>query len=190
VDTEDQSLITRITQREQEALRCLYEKYRQRLYEYLWRQLNGNQSEAEDALQEIFLAVWRGAEKFRGDAQVITWIFQIAHFHIRHILRKQHRYDILSLSEDTKEEDVITDLPGPISEETILNHIALNEALLVLTSKHREAIELVYYHGFTLEEVARILDLPIGTVKSRLSYARRMLSQAMHAVASEEEVSS
>jgi RNA polymerase sigma-70 factor (ECF subfamily) len=188
MDTEDRDLITRIAQKEQEALRCLYEKYRQNLYGYLWRQLNGNQSEVEDTLQEIFLAVWHGAEKFRGDAQVITWMFQIAHYQIRAILRKHRYHGTLSLSEDD-EADPSVDHIELSPEDEIINRLVFHEAFHSLTLKHREVIELVYYQGFTLEEVARITNLPLGTIKSRLSYARRALSKAIHVVTLEEEAS-
>jgi RNA polymerase sigma-70 factor, ECF subfamily len=190
MDTEDRSLIARIAQKEQGALQCLYEKYQSRLYGYLWRQLNGDRSDVEDALQEIFLAIWRTAWKYRGEAQVITWIFQIAHFHTMHILYKQRLSDKIPLSDESDEENLQVEYLNSSQEETILDRLALNEALRLLTPKHREALELSFYHGFSQEEVAKILNMPIGTVKSRISYARRALSRAMSAVASEEEASS
>jgi RNA polymerase sigma-70 factor, ECF subfamily len=84
---DDSTLIKRIASGQQDALSQLYSIYRPRLRRYLWHQLDANPAAVEDALQEVFLAVWRAAPSYRGEAQVATWLFQIAHYQVLHARR-------------------------------------------------------------------------------------------------------
>jgi RNA polymerase sigma factor (sigma-70 family) len=86
---EEQTLLPRVAADDQEALRILYAHYRPRLWRYLWRRLDGDVGAVEDALQETWLAIWRGAPGYRPQGQVGAWIFQIAHRHVAH-LRRDH----------------------------------------------------------------------------------------------------
>jgi RNA polymerase sigma-70 factor, ECF subfamily len=190
---DDRLLIARVAQHDAAALEQLYIRCRPRLWRYLWQQLEGDSSAVEDALQEIFLAVWRGAGDFRGAAKVNTWIFRIAHHQLAHYQRAIARRPEGHMA-----------APGPLDEEeapwngvwnaiaqdshesAVLDRMILARAFGRLAAKHREALELVYQQGFTLDEVAQTLDVPLGTVKSRISYARRALQREL-ARSTEEE---
>ncbi len=76
--SDDESLIGRIARGDEEALRQLYASYRVRLWQYLWPQLSGDAQRVEEVLQDVFLAVWRQARSFRGEARASTWLFRIA----------------------------------------------------------------------------------------------------------------
>ncbi|MGZ3636915.1 MAG: RNA polymerase sigma factor, partial [Ktedonobacterales bacterium] len=71
-------------------------------------------------------------------------------------------------------------------EDAVLGQLALDEALNHLSTKHRAVLQLIFQQGFTAEETAQILDIPIGTVKSRVSYARRALQSALACPSSED----
>ncbi|HKB46803.1 MAG TPA: sigma factor-like helix-turn-helix DNA-binding protein, partial [Ktedonobacterales bacterium] len=88
-------------------------------------------------------------------------------------------------SGDTRDE-----LAQASHEAAVLGRLVLATAFGRIAAKHREALELVYQQGFTLEEVARILDVPLGTIKSRISYARRALQCELACAAAAEELSS
>src|SRR5215831_13895925 len=88
---DDEVLLGQIAEGDQEALRELYTRYRPRVRRYLWYQLHGDHGRVEEALQDIFLAVWRSAGKYRGEARVATWLFQIAHYHVLHARREAAR---------------------------------------------------------------------------------------------------
>lgn len=192
---DEHALVARVAGGDGQAMRLLYGMYRPRLWRYLWQQLGGDGSAVEDALQEVFLAIWRSAESFRGDAQVTTWIFRIAHYQVLHRRRDIARHPEGHLASLDSRDDGAGDLPKECDaeddgdsvrasqreshEDEVINRLALAAALDRLSPRHREALELVFQQGFTLEEVARILGVPLGTVKSRISYARRALQQEL-----------
>lgn len=192
---DEHSLVALVAEGDGQAMRLLYATYRPRLWRYLWQQLDGDGSAVEDALQDVFLAIWRSAESFRGEAQVNTWIFRIAHYQVLHRRRDIARRPEGHLASLDSGNDVTGDFPGESDaegdgdwarasqrdshEDEVINRLALAAALDRLTPRHREALELIFLQGFTLEEVAGILDVPLGTVKSRISYARRALQQEL-----------
>lgn len=196
-------LVARIAAGDGQAMHLLYAAYRPRLWRYLWQQLNGDASAVEDALQDVFLAVWRSAASFRGEAQVNTWIFRIAHYHVLHRHRdaarrpEGHLAPLDTLRDETGDPFGGNGPEGDTDgrrasqqdshEDEVLDRLALAVALDRLSPRHREALDLVFQQGFTLEEVAGILDVPLGTVKSRISYARRALQQELARVASLED---
>lgn len=195
---DDHLLIARIVRRDAHALEQLYARYRPLLWRYLLQQLNGDSGAVEDVLQEVFLAVWRVAGDFRGEARVNTWIFRIAHHQLSHHHRSAARRPeghlaALAPPDDDHEErsdDTRGELAQASHEEAVLDRLILIAAFRRLAPKHREALELVYQQGFTLEEVAHILDVPLGTVKSRISNARRALQGELKFTAAAEELSS
>jgi RNA polymerase sigma factor (sigma-70 family) len=173
MDSEDDTCITRIAHGDQAALNELYERYYQRLYRYLWHQLYGDSSLAEEAVQDTFVAVWRAASTFRGESRVATWLFHIAQRCCGHISRKHppQRQPLSLTQAQTAESEAV---PSG-HEEQILTRLALQEALLRLPDKQREVTLLMLVHRFTSEETAQILKIPSGTVRSRLRAARALL---------------
>lgn len=194
---DDHLLLARIVHRDATALEQLYVRYRPRLWRYLLQQLNGDSSAVDDLLQEIFLAVWRAAGDFRGEARVNTWIFRIAHHQLAHRQRSTSRRPEGHLAvlappddRDVQRDDTQGELALASHEEAVLDRLILVAAFRRLAPKHREALELVYQQGFTLDEVAQILDVPLGTIKSRISNARRALQHELECASTAEELSS
>ncbi|HEU0027460.1 MAG TPA: RNA polymerase sigma factor [Ktedonobacterales bacterium] len=179
-------LLRRIADGDEEALRQLYVEYRPRLRRYLWHQLDGDGLAIEEALQDTFLAVWRSAGGYRGEAKFATWLFQIAHYvalRTRKASAQRGRSET-EIASDPPEGAVIPMAASP--EDTVLEQLAFDEALSRLTPKHRAVLQLVFQQGFSAEEAAQILGVPVGTVKSRVSYARRALQSALACRLSEE----
>jgi RNA polymerase sigma-70 factor, ECF subfamily len=168
-DAADRAHLARIANGDQDALRRLYEAYHPRLWRYLWYALAGDEALIEEVIQDCFLAVWHSAGSFRGNAKVATWIFQIAHNRAVNARRGQGRTaDIFFADED--------DLPGDDTfEDAVINRVLLAEAMQHLAPMHQEVLHLFFYRGFTLAEIATIVHIPLGTVKSRLNHARRAL---------------
>lgn len=170
-------LLCRIADGDEEALRQLYVEHRPRLRRYLWSQLDGDGHAVEEALQDTFLAVWRTAGAYRGEAKVATWLFQIAHY-VALRTRKAAARRWQSETEIAPSEAAA--VPATASpEDAVLDQLTLDEALSRLSTKHRAVLHLVFQQGFTAEEAAQILGVPVGTVKSRVSYARRALQSAL-----------
>ncbi len=173
----DRALLARIAQGDERAFAALYQRYHVPLYNYLLRLIHRG-TVAEELLQDAFLAVWEGAAGFRGQAKVKTWLFRIAHHRAVSWLRRRREaftYD--------------GELPDhPVPPQTEARAMAswrveqLRLALDKLTPDHRAVLELAFFHEMSYAEIAEVLDCPLGTVKSRMSYARRILTGHLKAL--------
>lgn len=171
---DDVTLVARIAAREDAALRELYVLYGQRMMAYALR-LTQDQVLAEDVVQDSLVAVWRSAGRFRGEGRVIAWLLGIVH----HTAMKAQRHSHEPISELMTETLTATD---PLPEEQVEadeRATWIRRGLQSLTPNHRAALELVFYHGLSLAEVADVCGCPVGTIKSRLSYARRYLREVL-----------
>ncbi len=172
----ERGLLRRVARRDQTALAEFYERYRVRLFGYLFRVI-GEQQAAEDTLQEVLLVVWQKADSYRGSGKVSSWLFGIAHHLAMGALRR-------SKSRQVVDWEAVEDLPHdePDPEADVIQRAsgeAILKALASLTPDHRAVLELAFYQEFSCKEIAQIAGVPEGTVKSRLSYARRALKAAL-----------
>ena len=137
----------------------------------------GDRVIAEEILQDTMLAVWRGASSFRGDSSVRSWVIAVARRRTRDRLRARR----LRLVDDTLLAEQPGSGPGP--DVMALDRAELAEvrgAIRELAPAHREVLGLAFGSGLSLPEVAQVLDVPLGTVKSRLAAARTALNQILH----------
>lgn len=172
-DESDQRLLAAAAQGDDRAFAVLYRRYAPLVYNYLLRLIH-DQNLAEDLLQETFVAAWRGAGAFKGRSGVKTWLFRIAHNRAVSWLRRHRPH---SMNEDLELAD---EAPGP-EALSLLNwrNEALLAALDALSTNHRAVIELVFVHELTYSDIARIIECPVGTVKSRMSYALKHLNRLL-----------
>ena len=171
---EDQQLIRAIADRDQSAFGVVYQKYNRRIYNYL-RHIIQDEVGAEDVLQEVFLAVWQGAARFKQKSSVKTWIYRIAYKQSITWLRRHPRKNNQIGLDDVTDE-------GSSPEEGAISDIRsaqLQKAMANLTPKHRAVLELAFLQEMSYADIAVILDCPVGTVKSRMSYALRNLSHRL-----------
>jgi RNA polymerase sigma-70 factor (ECF subfamily) len=147
----------------------LYHRYHMAIFNYVLRLIH-EPKEAEDLLQEIFVAVWRGAYRYREEAQVKTWLYRIAQYQAISWLRKRrpvtHIDDVI---------DINSEEPEHISVD-ILQRDEVRKAINCLSTKHRAVLELAFVQGMTYKDIALVVGCPVGTVKSRMSYALRALN--------------
>jgi RNA polymerase sigma-70 factor, ECF subfamily len=137
----------------------------------------GDQAAAEEILQDTMLAIWRGAGSFRGESSVRSWVIAIARRQARDRLRRRRLWlvDDAFLAERPSTE------PGPelvALERAEITGIA--DAIRALAPAHREVLALAFGSGLSLPEVASVLGIPLGTVKSRLSAARAALGRKLN----------
>jgi RNA polymerase sigma-70 factor (ECF subfamily) len=186
---DEQRLLAQVATGDEEALHQLYLAYRPRLRRYLWHQLGGDSASVEEALQDVFIAVWQSARGYRAEARVSTWLYQITHYiALRSRARLSRHPDSLRFGASDDEDDG-PDWAGetsPTTDEGVLGRLILDDALRSLSPKHREVLALIFQHGFSLDEAARILDVPAGTVKSRISYARKALWRELYSTPAKE----
>ncbi len=171
---DDRELIRLVAAGGHAAFAELYRRFSGMLFNFLLS-LVRDQHAAEDLLQEVFLAVWKGAGRYRGAAAVKTWLFNIAYN--QGISWHRRRKELLV---DDLDQLVIAPSSPDIMGDPIQNRLVVH-ALEQLTPHHRAALELVLYYQMSYREAAEVLACPVGTVKSRVSYARRQLQAMLNA---------
>src|SRR5262249_14648440 len=132
---------------------------------------------AEDLTSEVFLSVWRQADRFEARSALSTWLLAIARYKA---LAELRRSNDVSSDEETVEISDPADDPQAVFESKHRGEI-LRRCLAQLSREHREIIDLVYYHEKSVQEVAAIVGIPSNTVKTRMFYARRKLSELLAA---------
>jgi RNA polymerase sigma-70 factor (ECF subfamily) len=163
----------------------VYQRFRQPVWR-LARRLTGSDEEALDACQEIFLRVWKGLGGFRGEAQLSTWVFQIAWNYLR-ALRRSHGRRSRVITEvpkgaEDKPLEAVDPAPDPERRAGSTELLArLEPALRTLPEAHRLVLWLRDGEDLSYAEIAAVLDVPIGTVRSRLARARSALKRAVEA---------
>lgn len=173
--TSDEALIARIADGDRLAMQVLFARHHVRVYRFVLR-LVRNEATAEDLISEVFLEIWRQAGKFEGRSAVTTWMLGIARFKALSALRRRQEEE---LDDETAEriEDHADDPETALSKKD--KGAVLRECLTKLSAEHREVIDLVYYHEKSVEEVAEIVGIPEATVKTRMFYARKKLSELL-----------
>jgi len=173
--TSDETLIARIAGGDRLAMQVLFARHHVRVYRFVLR-LVQNQATAEDLISEVFLDIWRQAGKFEGRSAVTTWMLGIARFKALSALRRRQDDE---LDEEVAEliEDHADDPETALAKKD--QGAVLRQCLTALSAEHREVIDLVYYHEKSVEEVAEIVGIPAATVKTRMFYARRKLSELL-----------
>ena len=172
---EDLQLLERIAKRDEMALRLLYGQYQVRVFRFVMR-LMRNEAIAEELTNEVFMEVWRNAGKFEGRASVSTWMLSIAHNRSVGRLRKKRdeNWDEDSALQIADEEDD----PEVTAQKTDKGNL-LRKCIEELSDEHRAIIDLAYYHEKSVAEISAIVGVPEATVKTRMFYARKRLSEIM-----------
>jgi RNA polymerase sigma-70 factor (ECF subfamily) len=180
-NADDLALLAQIASGQEDALRQLYATYRPRLWRFISQQTYGNSELTNTVLQDVFLAVWRTAGSYRGDATIATWLFRIARNIASNARRGAAGDQRLAhrAAERVDDDDADAALEQASPEQEIVDRLTLAEVFGRLSPKYRVVVELVFAQGFTYEETAEILDVPLGTVKSRLNAARQALAKAL-----------
>jgi RNA polymerase sigma-70 factor (ECF subfamily) len=176
-DSSDEALVALIAQRDKRALQQLYSRHHVRIYRFALRFLN-DEAAAEDIVSEVFIDVWRQAERFEGRSQVTTWLLAIARNKALSLLRRRSSEEL-----DDEVAEFIED-PSDNPEVAMLKSqraSVLQDCLTQLSPAHREIVDLVYYHEKSVEEVAQIISVPANTVKTRMFYARKRIGELMAA---------
>ena len=178
----ERELLDRARRGDEDAFAQLVEDNQRRLYNLALR-MTGRPEDAEEVVHEAFLNAWRGLDFFNVDSTFATWVYRLtSNAAIDHLRRARRMGEPLSLSGD--EEDAATELPdpdpGPQEElERTERAAALRRALDTLSPPHRQVLEMRALDGLSYEEIAQLLDLTPGTVKSRLARARLALKKLL-----------
>jgi len=171
----DQALVRSIAEGNKAALKLLYLRHRERVYHFVVR-LTGMQSLADDVVTEVFLSAWRHAGDFKGKSQVATWLLGIARFKAISEYRRRREGPF----DDRAAQAIVDPADGPaVSAEKRARSDILQKCLAKLTPLHRDVLNLIYYQGQKIEEVAQSTGVPVSTIKTRLHYARNRMAELL-----------
>lgn len=174
---DDRQLIRRIAGRDQSALKALLGRHQLRVYRFVLRIVR-REAVAEEVANEVFLEVWKNAGNYEGRSSVGTWLLSVAHNRAVSALRKRR--------EESWDEDAAGALEDEgddpeVSLQKIDKAEQMRQCIAGLSAEHRTIIDLVYYHEKSINEVSEILEIPLNTVKTRMFYARKKLSELLQA---------
>lgn len=182
---EEQSLIERARNGETAAFRELVERHKKKIY-YLALDMTGNHHDAEDMSQEVFIKAYRYLNSFRGDAKLSSWLYRITvntcYDHRRKksltSMEFKENLDEMGTAQQTSTGEHVSENPEQRAEASVIqNHI--QNALQRLSLKERSVFVLRHYNHFQLKEIAYIMDISLGTVKSTLFRAVERLQKEL-----------
>jgi RNA polymerase sigma factor (sigma-70 family) len=163
-------LLEKIRRGDRTAFETLYRLYHPRLTRFLLQLVRRPQL-VEEALNDTMMVVWQRPDSFHGHSKLSTWIFAIAY---RKAMKGLGKFD--DPREDPEGPDRASDELGPEDNSAAFRRRdLLARAMDELSPAHRAVVDLTYYHELDYNEIARILDCPVGTVKTRMFHARRQL---------------
>jgi RNA polymerase sigma-70 factor (ECF subfamily) len=164
----NRDLVARTAEGDESAFRELYERLAGRVFRYAFTLLHDRHL-AEEVAQETMVIVWKRAATYERRSKVSTWVFGIARFRALDLLRKEKR------GARIPEPVLVEPDPAPAVEDRERTLRAIKS----LPEGQREVVFLTFYEGLSYGEIAGILGIPEGTVKSRMHYARRALAEAL-----------
>jgi RNA polymerase sigma-70 factor, ECF subfamily len=169
------ALLRRCIANDPEACNELFARYNRRIFNTAYRIL-GEESSAEDALQETLLNVYRGISRFRGDSKISTWISRITINVCLGMLRKGKNRQYAEWDDEYAEDLPAEPTPflDPLAHASVEEMRSLiRDAFSRMSDKHGVVVRLHDMDGNTIQEIAGIIGCPAGTVKSRLFYGRQ-----------------
>ncbi len=183
MDRPEAELVRQCLEGEHGAWESIVRQHHQRIYNLAYR-YTGRFDEAEDLAQEIFLKVYRTLASYRPESgALVTWLIRVSRNHIIDHYRKfrteRSRTDAIDAEFERVEENPARyDSPGEALEKRELSDL-VHQGLLRLSEDLREAVILRDLEGFTYDEMSGLLDVPIGTVKSRINRGRGELARVL-----------
>ena len=171
----DEKLIRAIVNGDERAFNELYKRYSERMLYYFYRMLGNDKELAQDFLQDLFYKIIDKPHLFDADRKFSTWIFSIAYNQCKNEYRSKEIRSIVQIVDNPdsflQDESDVDDSPYQI--EDVFN--CLND----FDETHRTAFLLKYREGLSIDEISSVLDLPKGTVKSRLFYTRKKIQEKL-----------
>ncbi|MEO1679703.1 MAG: sigma-70 family RNA polymerase sigma factor [Pseudomonadota bacterium] len=173
-DISDGDLLAAVAAGDARAFQRLHDRYHRRIFGFAMR-LVDRPDRAEEIANDALLAIWRNARQFEGRSRPATWIFGIVY---RIAMKTRRRWCFERRHDELEEAAEIVDTTAPTVEAMIVRH-QVEEALKALGTEARAIMQLTYFYGFTCEEVANVVNCPVGTVKSRMAKARAAMKQTL-----------
>ncbi len=170
-------LLAAVARGSEAALEQLYRAAHARIYAFALKRVR-DPVEAADILNEVMLEVWRHAARFEGRSQALTWILGIAHHKAMDALRRRHGEIQAEPDPEIADEDANVEGAWAGAE----NAEWLRRCMERLSDAHRAVVHLAFFEDLGYPEIAQIVDCPVGTVKTRMFHAKRLLKECLSAL--------
>ncbi len=183
LEQDDQLLVAASKDGDQEAFAQLVQRYQRTVFNLVYRMLQ-QYEEATEITQETFLAAWQGLPSFRGDARFPTWLYRIAYnCSLKQLeLRKRDRALQIALEAEKTLEQANDQQRENAELDAHDRQMLVQEHLSQLPSKYRIVLVLRHLQDMTYEEMAEILTMPVGTIKTHLFRARNLLKERIQSI--------
>lgn len=182
VEQDEVMLVAASKKGDQDAFAQLVQQHQRRVFNLVFRMLQ-QYEEANEITQETFLAAWQGLPSFRGDARFSTWLYRIAYNCALKQLELRKRDKALQGAIQAEQVLAVANQEGRVEAalESRAQQVLVREQLATLPSKYRIVLILRHLQDMTYEEMAEILTMPIGTIKTHLFRARNLLKERLEA---------
>jgi RNA polymerase sigma-70 factor (ECF subfamily) len=182
----DMDIVRRVQGGEVAAFDQLVLKYRGRVYSVIYN-LTSNREDASDLTQDAFIKSFQSINRFQGQSSFFTWLYRIAVNSTLTHLRKNRLRTFFSFEKINEDDKVSAEVIAALTDDTGADHETfarelqekLNEAMQKLSIKHRTVITLFEIDGLGHQEIAEIMNCSVGTVRSRLHYAKQLLQSEL-----------
>jgi RNA polymerase sigma factor (sigma-70 family) len=183
----DDRLVELVAQRDADALEALYERYGRPAFS-LARRILTEETLAQDVVQEVFLSLWRDAHRFdAGRGTVATYLLSMTHHRAVDVVRREEKLRRWRTSDEGLELEPDPKVGVEDEVEASERRAEVRAALGELPAAQREALLLAYFGGYTQREVAALVGVPLGTVKTRMAAGMRKMKASLRDAGREEQ---
>ena len=170
----DELVLERVARGDRDAMRILYDRHAPSLHRFVTRWI-ANENDAADVVHDAMLDVWRTADRFAGRSSVKSWVFSIGRFKAIDRNRKGARTVL-----DDSEIEIIDDTPNPEEVTQAFQDSAhVRSCVETLSGPQKTAIQLAFYEDLTYQEIADLENCPVGTIKTRIMHAKKLLLRCL-----------
>ena len=178
----DSEVVRLVQEGDVAAFDALILKYRERVYGIVYN-MTSNREDAADLTQDTFIKAFQSIQRFGGQSSFFTWLYRIAVNSTLSHLRKSRLRSFFSLETINSDEPVSREIIAALTDktgadrDTFVHELQekLNDAMQKLSTKHRTVVSLFEIDGLSHHEIAEVMDCSVGTVRSRLHYAKQLL---------------
>jgi len=182
LELEDQQLVQASKQGDQDAFSQLVQRYQRRIFNLVYRMVQ-DYDEASEITQDAFLAAWQGLPTFRGDARFATWLYRISYnCALRQIESRKRDFALHAVLQAEAEHAQDVEDCQALADEHLdarERQVIVQESLSHLPTKYRIVLILRHHLEMSYEEMAEILKMPVGTIKTHLFRARNLLKERL-----------
>ncbi len=176
MEASDDELLSAIAQHSEVAMEQFYQRHSSLVYHFAMKTVN-NGADAAEVMNEVMMDIWRKANSFSGKSKVKTWMLGITHNKAVDAVRRKARHDGQEELQEESAEAMQCSLQD--AQSNVEDSRQVEHCMNTLKNNHRQVVYLTFFEGLSYPDIANILDIPAGTVKTRMMHAKQQLMQCL-----------